>query len=129
MEEDACLRLFIRLRWPQGARCPFCGSAEIVLLTSHYRRHYHRYICKTCTRKLGKRRTFNDLTGTIFEGTKLPLTKWFTAGRLLRKEKSTASIARESGVGYLTARRMVRLLVGCPYLTGIVEGGHHRAKL
>lgn len=115
------MRLLVRLRWPEGVRCPFCGSGEIVLLTSRYRRHYHRYICKTCTRKLGKRRTFNDLCGTIFDGTKLPLTKWFTVGRLLRKSKSTASIAREVGVGYQTAQRMVKLLAGFPHLTAIVE--------
>lgn len=66
-------------------------------------------------------RTFNDLSGTIFAGTKVPLTKWFTAGRLLGTAESTASIAREVGVGYLTARRMVKLLAGFPHLTAIVE--------
>lgn len=121
MEEDDCVRFLIRLRWPKGVQCPSCGSGEIVQLTSRYRRHYHRYVCKACTRKLGRKRTFTDLTGSIFEGTKVPLAKWFQAGRLFVMARSTASIAREVEVGYLTARRMVRLLAASPYLTALAD--------
>lgn len=90
-------------------------------LTPRYRRHYHRYVCKACTRKLGRKRTFTDLTGTLFEGTKAPLVKWFQAGRLLVMARSTAAIAKEVEVGYLTARRMVRLLTASPYLAAFAE--------
>ncbi|MFN3477212.1 MAG: transposase [Candidatus Methylomirabilales bacterium] len=123
-DEGACVRLLIQLRWSEGVRCPHCGSGEIVQLTSRYRRHYHRYVCKSCTRRLGRKRTFTDLTGTLFEGTKVPLAKWFQAGRLFIMARSTASIAKEVEVGYLTARRMVRLLAASPYLAAFAEAGN-----
>lgn len=116
LKERDCVRFLFRIRWPEMVACPYCGSSQIVHLTSRYRTYYHRYVCKTCTRKLGRKRTFTELTGTIFAGTKIPLTKWFKAGCLLGMGKSTAAIARAIGVSQVTAKRMVRLLAGSPYL-------------
>ena len=120
-DEGACVRLLIQLRWPKGVRCPHCGSKDVMRLTPRYRRYYHRYVCKRCTRRLGRKRTFTDLTGTIFEGTRVPLVKWFQAGRLFVMARSTASIAKDVDVGYPTARRMVRLLAASPYLRALAE--------
>lgn len=88
-QETARLYLESRL-WPEGARCPQCGSGErITERKGGYRR------CNAC--KLD----FTVRTGTIFERSHIPLHKWVYAMYLLvtaRKGISSMQLAKEIGV-------------------------------
>src|SRR5258708_21012876 len=68
IDEAQCYEIVRELRWPDGVRCPHCGSAE-VNKRGHDERpaHRQRYECKNCGRQ------FDDLSGTILEGHHPPL--------------------------------------------------------
>jgi transposase-like protein len=55
--------------WPDGVpTCHHCGGKN-----AHFMEAYFRYRCRDC------RKDFTVKTGTIFEDSPLPLTKWMTA--------------------------------------------------
>jgi hypothetical protein len=93
--EEKCVSAVFKMRWPEGFSCEECGH-------SAYReeRHGRLLTCLHCYHP-------NFLTaGTIFQDTKLPLTKWFLAMHLLTKDKqgmSALQLMRELGVCYETA--------------------------
>ena len=65
--EQACREYLFQLRWPEGFRCPRCGSAKAWPLRSVLRQ------CAGCGRQV-------SLTaGTVFQDTHTPLTVWFQA--------------------------------------------------
>jgi transposase-like protein len=65
--EEACREYLLALRWPDGYRCPRCGHGEA------WRTGQGLYRCKVCDYKC------SIISGTIFEGTRKPLTLWFRA--------------------------------------------------
>lgn len=65
--EDACIEYLTELRWPDGFICPSCRT-ETAWQTA--RGQYH---CSRC----GKQTTITS--GTIFHGTRKPLSLWFRA--------------------------------------------------
>jgi transposase-like protein len=69
-DPDTTLKTIIELRWPNGVRCPTCGSEEVRFIST--RRIWE---CKTKHEK----RQFSGKIGTIFEDSPLPLDKWFVA--------------------------------------------------
>jgi len=127
IDEKKCRKIFIKNRWNKKVNCPFCGSKNVI----RYGRievHFHRYLCKDCTEKSKKKITFNDKTHTIFEGTKLSLSKWFLAGNLMKLGLSIKKIAEELGIEENTASRMCNLMRGSMFfqnclnkLSGTVE--------
>ncbi|MCM3700372.1 transposase [Paenibacillus macerans] len=68
--EQACMEALIAMKWPNGFVCPRCAHTRCSRLTS---RHIPLFECGRC-----KHQT-SALVGTIFEGTHLPLLKWFEA--------------------------------------------------
>ncbi|WP_036619138.1 transposase, partial [Paenibacillus macerans] len=68
--EQACMEALIAMKWPNGFVCPRCTYTRCSRLTS---RHIPLFECGKC-----KHQT-SPLVGTIFEGTHLPLVKWFQA--------------------------------------------------
>ncbi|MCM3698971.1 transposase [Paenibacillus macerans] len=68
--EQACMEALIAMKWPNGFVCPCCAHTRCSRLTS---RHIPLFECGKC-----KHQT-SALVGTIFEGTHLPLLKWFEA--------------------------------------------------
>ena len=87
--EEKCFRVLRELRWGEGIKCPHCGSSEVVRNgTWKYR---WRYLCKGC------KRYFNDLTGTIFEGSKLELREWVYILKRLLEKASMNQISKELG--------------------------------
>ena len=100
-QETARLYLESRL-WPEGARCPQCGSGErITERKGGFRR------CNAC--KLD----FTVRTGTIFERSHIPLHKWVYAMYLLvtaRKGISSMQLAKEIGVTQKSAWFMLQRL-------------------
>ena len=94
-DEQACLAYLERLRWPQGFRCPACGSME----GWHSKRGL--WICRACERQT------SVSAGTLFAGTRTPLTSWFAAIWALVSQKqglSALGLQRLMGLGsYETA--------------------------
>lgn len=94
--EERCRELLIRLRWPEGVRCPRCKMDATELETEKT-----LYYCKECDYQ------FSITAGTIFNDSHLPLTKWFMATLLLceaKKGMSACQIQRTLGLGsYKTA--------------------------
>lgn len=88
------------LRWPKGAVCPHCGGLE---RNSALFGESHRdglYFCGDC------RSQFTVTVGTVFERSKVPLTKWLMAAHLIAASKkgiSSKQLERMLGVTYKTA--------------------------
>jgi transposase-like protein len=117
--EEACRLYLERLRWPDGFRCPRCGSTEAWQMSRGL------WLCRQC------RRQTSVTVGTIFERSRLPLRLWFRAMWHVTNQKNGSSaltIQRLLGLGsYQTAwawlhklrRAMVR--PGRDRLEGVVE--------
>jgi hypothetical protein len=69
-DPNVALRMMVELRWPDGVRCPMCGSGEVRFIST--RRLWE------CKHK-HPRRQFSAKVGTIFEDSPLDLGKWFAA--------------------------------------------------
>jgi transposase-like protein len=98
--EAKCEAMVEHCRWPNGYRCPKCGNdtAHIV-----YHKGNKTFQCKGCQAQ-------TTLTsGTIFQGTRLPLTKWFQAMYQLTQSKNNVSaleLKRILGICYRSAWRL-----------------------
>jgi transposase-like protein len=73
---------FAKMRWPDGAVCPRCGSKEVT-----YSPKYRRFQCKHGH----KNRQFTVKTGTVIEDSPLGLDKWATAFWLEANAKNSIS--------------------------------------
>ncbi len=118
-----------KLRWPAGVACPHCGDMEVYTLkgklTSKKPVRKGVYKCKSC------RKQFTVTVGTLFEGSHVPLNKWFMAVSLMcssKKSISSHQLHRMLGVTYKTAwfmAHLIRLAMQQPKpkrkLKGIVE--------
>ena len=97
-DESKCERLLFEIRWPDGVvTCPHCKLDKV-----HYLPNQKRWKCSTPH----KRRQFSIRTGTIFEESRLPLSKWFVAFWLITAAKngiSSYEVHRALGVTQKTA--------------------------
>lgn len=103
--EDKCEAALAASRWPEGFRCPACGAASHGTFTRAGRRYWQ---CSAC------RHQCSAISGTIFEATKLPLTRWFLAMHLLTQSKNNVSaleLKRHLGVCYKSAWLMKHKLM------------------
>ena len=95
--DDKCETALIESRWPAGFACPACGCGH----SSSFRREGRLYFqCAAC------RHQCSVISGTIFEATKLGLTRWFLAMHLLTQSKNNVAaleLMRHLGVCYKTA--------------------------
>jgi len=124
-DEDACCAYLVKSRWPEGVRCPRCGSERVYDLKT---RKWH-WECMDCAE--GKAYRFSHLVGTIFENTNKPLRDWFRVIHLMLTSKkgiSALQIYRMLGFGsYNTAWYMCHRIragladEGFQKLMGIVE--------
>lgn len=130
--ERTCFWFIHRLRWPDGVRCPGCGSGKVWAMREH---GTVRYRCKDC------RARFSLRTGTLLEGSRLPLTKWVLAIGLFRIGLSARAAARELTVSRQSAWELLHRLrdalkrdVLARKLRGRIEvdetyvGGRHKGK-
>ena len=95
--EEKCREYLEQQRWNVTPACPFCGSLNV-----HRFPNGKIFKCreKQCTSK------FSVTVGTIYENTKLPLTKWFLATYILSvhsKGISSLQLAGWLGVTQKTA--------------------------
>jgi transposase-like protein len=90
IDDAKCYAVVRELRWPDGVKCPHCGSGEIKKRGFHNQQaDRQRYECQTCDRQ------FDDLTGTIFEGHHQPLRVWVLCLYFMGLNLSNQQIAAE----------------------------------
>jgi len=99
--ENLCIKLIRRIRWPAKISCPRCNCTKIWWMRERDRIEYR---CKNCGYH------FSDTSGTIFEKTKVPLSKWILAIGLWKVGISGLQLAWAIGANYKTARMMLKAM-------------------
>ena len=83
-DQEACLEHLENIRFGDIPHCPHCGSISVARKADGDR--IGRWNCHDC------KSSFNVLSGTIFEKTRVPLQKWFLAiGLMVNAKKSISS--------------------------------------
>ena len=102
--EDEAYKFLESIRWENGIVCPHCKSigADFIEANEGIRKtrtgkitNRRIWRCHTC------RKQFSVLVGTIFEGTKIPLSKWLLAIHELIADKngiSSCELGRKLGI-------------------------------
>lgn len=106
--------LLERVRWPEGPICPHC-----VVVGGHYRVRPKRgsrspvregvWKCRDC------RKQFTVTVGTVFQGSKIPLSQWVTAIHLMgdpANEVNANQLHKRLGLTYKSARFMAGRIAG-----------------
>ncbi|MEM4692978.1 MAG: transposase [Nitrososphaerota archaeon] len=98
------VELIRRRRWPNGVKCPYCGSITVRNGRPARRLYVQRYLCKGCGRR------FHDLSGTVFAKTRLSPSEALTIAYLYYKlGLSVLAVCREVGRSGKTVNRIIRL--------------------
>jgi transposase-like protein len=125
--DDKCLDYIEKMRWPNGELgCVHCGEigriSKITRETKGKNQRTRIYQCLACKKQ------FSATSGTIFNDSHLPLTKWFMAIAMIceaKKGMSAKQIERHLGVNYRTAwhlcHRIREAMQDGGLLTGVVE--------
>ena len=93
IDDAKCFETVRAMRWPDGVRCPECGSAEVTKDgRDDTQPERQRYQCHGC------RKRFDDLTGTIFAGHHQPLRVWILCLYFMGLNLSNEQIAQELGI-------------------------------
>ena len=103
--QEKCHAALVASRWPAGFVCPHCASTRHCTFE---RKGLHYWQCSDC------REQTTATCGTIFQATKLPLTRWFLAMHLLTQAKNNVSaleLKRHLGVRYKSAWLMKHKLL------------------
>lgn len=100
-------KIIRKLHWNKQIYCPHCGCVNDIRKHSKMKNGIFRYFCENCSN------TFTDLTGTVFEKTKVPLWKWIYCLIILFESTgclSAAQLSRNIKVSYPTAWKMLKKL-------------------
>ena len=119
-DEEKCRKYLEALKWPQGVKCPRCGSEKVSRISKR-----GQFDCDKC------RYQFSVMANSIFHDSHLPLWKWFLAVYLMTESKkgiSANQIKRSLAISYKTAwylchriRKAIEELTDKPLLNGTVE--------
>ena len=112
-DEDAARELLENMRWAGNPTCPHCGGLDPYKLTpkavsakgTHVRTGVYK--CKAC------RKQFTVTVGTVFEDSRIPISKWLLAIHLIASSKkgmSAHQIHRMLGISYKAAWFMMHRL-------------------
>ena len=105
IDDAKCFGVVRELRWPDGVRCPSCGSSAVKKRGFHtHQAHRQRYECQECPQQ------FDDLSGTIFEGHHQPLRVWVLCLYLMGLNLSNEQIAAELDLASGDAQAMTSQL-------------------
>lgn len=99
-DEAAAREAMEAVLWPHGPYCPRCGSFDKIGKVAGATARHGLYYCGSCKRQ------FTVTVGTIFERSKVPLSKWWLAVHLMASSKKGVSahqLHRLLGVAYPTA--------------------------
>ena len=93
LDDAKCFALVRQHRWPEGVRCPGCGSNAVVR-NGHddTQPHRQRYRCQACASR------FDDLSGTVLAGHHQPLRVWVLCLYFMGLNLSNRQIAAELGL-------------------------------
>lgn len=110
-DEDAARELLEQWRWNGVPACPHCGGTDPYKLTpkatSKKPGRKGLYKCKAC------RKQFTVTVGTVFEDSRIPISKWLLAIHLIASSKkgmSAHQIHRNLGISYKAAWFMMHRL-------------------
>jgi transposase-like protein len=98
-DETAAREALEAIVWPNGPTCPHCGNVDQTKLAKLATKSVRPglYYCNECKKQ------FTATVGTIFERSKVPLTKWWLAMHLIGSSKkgiSSHQLHRMLGVSY-----------------------------
>ena len=99
-DQEHCIEHLERLRWRGTPVCPHCGSIDVVRKKESGIGRVGRWHCKDC------KASFKVTQGTVFQGTKMPLQKWFMVLALIRNAKkgiSSCQLERDLDLNQKTA--------------------------
>lgn len=99
-DEVAARKFLEEVCWPTGANCPHCGDLSNIKALGGAAVAKGLWHCGSCRKK------FTVTVGTVFERSKIPLTKWLAAFQLICSSKKGISAHqghRMLGVTYKTA--------------------------
>lgn len=97
-DQAACIGHLETVRWRGTPTCPHCESSDVARKKDNKR--IGRWNCHDC------KSSFNVLSGTVFQNTKIDLTKWFMAIALIanaKKSLSSHQLARDLDLNVKTA--------------------------
>ena len=108
--EEAAIRYFEAIRWPDGLYCPHCGNADA---KRHYSITANRakkirpglHQCAEC------RLSFTVRLGTVMEDSHVPLNKWLIGFYMMCASKTQVSavqLQRQLEIGSYSAARFLR---------------------
>ena len=134
-QEGLCEAYLEKTKWGKGFECSKCQSKDFRRITY---KDQVMYRCKSCKHR-------NSLKqGTLFENTKLPLTKWFlaiyflTQGKkgisaldLMRKidvNKNTAWLMRQKILATMSSREEGQMLDTSVQIDDVYSGGKKEGK-
>ena len=115
-----CLDYLEAIRWGDDPECPYCQSNDVAQKQEKGRQG--RWNCYTCTS------SFNVLSGTIMEQTRIPLQKWFLALALMinaKKSLSSCQLARDIELNQKSAwymQQRIRTAMASEGENGLLEG-------
>ena len=121
-DQQTCVDHLESLRWPDGSSCPHCGGGQVGRKKEKSR--IGRWNCHAC------KNSFNVLHGTVFQGTQIPLQKWFLGIALMvnaKKSLSSYQMARDLEMNQgscLSMQQRIRASMASDeigFLSGIVE--------
>ena len=121
-DQEKCIKHLESVRWGDHPECPYCESTKVAPKQEKHK--IGRWNCYTC------KSSFNVLSGTVFQGTQIPLQKWFMAILLMndaKKSLSSCQLARhldltQPSAWYLMQRIRVEMgKKGKVLLKGIIE--------
>ena len=107
IDDAKCFDLVRQHRWPEGVRCPACGSGAVIR-DGHdeTQPQRQRYRCKTCAGR------FDDLTGTVLAGHHQPLRIWVLCLYFMGLNLSNRQIGQELGLDGSDVQAMTEQLRG-----------------
>jgi transposase-like protein len=109
-DENAARQLLESWRWPNGVACPHCGGADPYKLVPRKPGAKTRpglWKCRAC------RKQFTVTVKTVFEDSRIPLSKWLLAVHLMASSKkgiSAHQLHRNLGISYKAAWFMAHRL-------------------
>jgi transposase-like protein len=108
-DETAAREALEAVLWPDGPICRHCGNSDPAMIAKMQGKSHRPglYYCNECQGQ------FTVTVGTVFERSKVPLTKWWMAARMMNAGKNGVSaheIHRQIGVTYKTAWFMMHRL-------------------
>lgn len=109
-DEASCVEYLFQIRWPEGFSCPRCGNSGF------WKSSRGLYVCSSCEYHQ------SVTAGTIFHGTRKPLTAWFKALWWFSTRKSgvnAVNLQQLLGLGsYRTAWEWLQKLRTCTIRNG-----------